>query len=84
MGALTSLDLLYFVLAFFVTILGTLLSIILFRVMKILGVVQEVAMYYYKVKQILGYYSHIPDMLKEKIIEIIHSKKTDESEKNKE
>jgi hypothetical protein len=71
MEALTTLDILYITLAFFVTIIWTLLTIVLIRVIKILGPVMEIVGFYNKIKQIFAAYSQIPDMVKEKVWEVL-------------
>lgn len=71
MEALTTLDILYITLAFFVTIIGTLVTIVLIRVIKILGPVMEIVGFYNKIKQILSAYSQIPDIVKTKVSEVL-------------
>lgn len=79
MITLTTLDILYITLSIFTAIVGTLLSIVLFRVIKILGPVMEILEYYEKIKSYLAMYAQIPTMVKDKIFEIF-SKSSDESE----
>lgn len=79
MITLTTLDILYITLSIFTAIVWTLLAIVLFRVIKILGPVMEILEYYEKVKSYLSMYSQIPTIIKEKIFEIF-SKSTDKSE----
>ena len=71
MITLTTLDILYIVLSIFTAIIGTLLAIVLFRVIKILWPVMEMIGYYNQVKEYLAMYAKIPGMIKEKIFEII-------------
>lgn len=68
MISLTILELLYLVLIFFTTIIGTLLIMMLLRVLKILRVGTELADMYFKVKEIFLRAQDIPDMIKERII----------------
>lgn len=72
---LTTLEILHIVLIIFSSIIGTLLIIVLLRVLKILWPVMEVVDLYNKVKQILKAYSSIPDMVKTKVSDIIKNKK---------
>lgn len=72
---LTILELLYIVLIIFTSIIWTLLTLVLIRVLKVLWVVMEMVAIYNKIKQILSVYSHIPEIVKEKVSEIISSKK---------
>lgn len=68
---LTILELLYIVLIIFASIIWTLLVIILLRVIKVLWPLVEIADFYNKIKKIFSYYAQIPEMLKEKVSEII-------------
>lgn len=77
---LTVLEVLYIVLIIFISIIWTLLSIALYKLIKILNVAVEVTWYYYKVKQMLDVYSQIPAILIEKIIQIFSSKEVEEEE----
>lgn len=72
---LTTLDILYIVLAIFSSIIWTLLIFILIRVFKILWPLVEMADYYKKVRWILSVYSQIPFIIKEEIKEKIFWKK---------
>lgn len=74
MQILTSLDLLYFTLSIISAIIWTLLAIVLIRLIKILWVVVELTWYYNKIKKIITYYKHIPEMVKEKVMSIINKK----------
>jgi len=75
---LTILELLYIVLALFVAVIGTLLTIILVRVIKILGPIMEIVNLYNKVKQILELYASIPqtivDWVKDSIAGVVEEK----------
>jgi len=61
------LEIFYLVLIIFTIIIGTLLSIVLVKLIKVLNMLVEIANYYAKVKQILSLYSHIPHIIKDKI-----------------
>lgn len=74
MEALTTLDLLYISLTMFTVILWTLLTIVLIRVIKILGPVMEIVWFYNKIKEIFSAYSQIPDMVKDKVKEVLWNK----------
>jgi len=63
---LEMIDMLYLTLIIFTTIIGTLLTLVLMRVMKALWMVMEVVDFYNKIKEIISAYKQIPDMLKEK------------------
>jgi hypothetical protein len=71
MLTLTTLDILYIVLSIFTTIIGTLLAIVLFRVIKIMWPVLEMLWYYEQLKSYLSAYAQIPSMVKEKVFEVI-------------
>ena len=71
MLTLTTLDILYIVLSLFTAIIWTLLTIVLFRVIKILWPVMEMLDYYNQFKSYLSSYKAIPWIVKEKIFEII-------------
>lgn len=72
---LTIIEILYIVLIMFTSIVWTLLSIVLFKVLKILWPVTEVMWIYNKIKNIFTWYSNIPDIFKEKVWEILSNKK---------
>lgn len=63
----TILEIWYIILIVFTVFLGTLLSIILVKVIKILDVAEEIASYYTKVKKVISVYNHIPNIIQEKI-----------------
>lgn len=68
------LEMLYVVLIVFTSIIWTLLIIVLLRVIKILWPFVEMLAVYNKVKQALAVYAHIPELIKEKVKEILSSK----------
>lgn len=72
---LTILEVLYIVLIMFSSIIWTLLILVLIRVFRILWPITEVVELYNKVRQIIKAYANIPDMIKEKITEILKNKK---------
>ncbi|MCH2189065.1 hypothetical protein MK079_04540 [Candidatus Gracilibacteria bacterium] len=71
---LSTLDIFLLVLTFFGTIIGTLLVIVLMRVLSILGVVQEITNYYKKIKQFLNGYAQIPDTVKQAAKDMVNKK----------
>lgn len=71
MITLTSLDILYITLSLFTAVIWTLLSIVLFRVIKILWPVMEILWYYEQVKSYIAMYSQIPWLVKDKVFEVI-------------
>jgi hypothetical protein len=68
---LSILDLLYLVLTFFLVIVGTLLTLVLLRTLKILAVWVELADYYWQVKKLFTYYSQVPFVIKDKIFDYL-------------
>jgi hypothetical protein len=66
---LSILELLYLVLTFFLIIVGTLLTLVLLRTLKILAVGVELANYYWEAKKLLIYYSQVPFVIKDKIFD---------------
>lgn len=68
---LSTLELLQLVATFFLIIIGTLLTLALVRVNKILKVWVEIAWYYENMKQLFIYYSMVPYVIKDKIFESI-------------
>lgn len=81
---LSILDLLYLVLTFFLVVIGSLLSLVLLRLLKILAVGVEIANYYWGVKRMLLYYSQVPFVVKEKIFEYFSgTTEYDEEQKQK-
>ena len=79
MEALTTLDILYIVLSIFTVIVWTLLSIVLFRIIKVLWPVMEIITYYKKVKKYLSIYKQIPNMVKKKIFDLLWKNSDDTS-----
>lgn len=68
---LSILELLYLVLTFFLVIVGTLLTLVLLRLLKILAVGVELADYYQNLKQLVIYYSLVPYVIKDKILDML-------------
>lgn len=64
---ITILESLYIVLIVFTSVIWTLLILALLKVNRILTVVDEITWYYTKVKQIIKWYSDIPDNVKEAV-----------------
>lgn len=60
---LSILEVLYIVLIFFTCVIGTLLSIILYKLLRIIDTLSEIVDIYNTVKQILGLYSQIPELI---------------------
>ena len=71
MITLTTLDILYITLSIFTAIIWTLLAIVLFKVIKVLNPVLEIVDYYNQLKSYLASYKAIPNIIKEKVFEII-------------
>lgn len=67
-------EVLYIVLIFFTTIVWSLLSIVLYKILKVLNVVMEVVDIYNRVKQVMWIYSQIPDMILDKVKEFVFGK----------
>lgn len=81
------LELLYLVLTFFLVIIGTLLSLVLLRTLKILRVGTEIADYYWQMKQLFTYYAWASFVMKDKIFEYfteLNSQDTKQSENSTE
>lgn len=68
---LSTLDILYIVLSIFTSIVWTLLIVALFRLIKILWVVNELMTYVQKVNNMLSMWEQIPNIILEKIKQII-------------
>lgn len=68
---LSTLDILYIVLSIFTSIVWTLLIIALYRLIKILWVVNELMTYVQKVNNMLSMWEQIPNIILEKIKQII-------------
>lgn len=60
---LTILEVLYIVLILFTTIVWTLLSIVLYKLIRVLNTLEEIVTIYDNIKNILTLYSKIPDMV---------------------
>ena len=65
------LELLYLILTFFLVIIGTLLTLVLLRTLKILAVGVEIANYYWEMKRLVMYYSQVPFVIKDKIFDYL-------------
>jgi hypothetical protein len=65
------LELLYLVLTFFLVIIGTLLTLVLLRVFRILAVAVEITNYYWQIKKLMNYYSQVPFVIKDKIFDYL-------------
>ena len=72
---LTTLDILHITLSLFTAVIGTLLAIALYKVIKILGVVEEITGYYYTLKNAVKSYEQIPSIVFEKIKEMMQGEK---------
>lgn len=81
---LTTLDILYIALTAFVSVIWVLLSIVLFKLIKVLNVAVEITEYYFKIKSIFVAYSSIPQIIKEKVMSILKWDKEEEKEVEKE
>lgn len=81
---LSILDLLYLVLTFFLVIIGTLLTLVLIRLLKILAVVVEISGYYWQMKKMMTYYSQVPFVIKDKIFEKFAQSSEEQESENKE
>lgn len=68
---LSTLDILYIVLSIFTSIVWTLLIVALYRLIKILWVVNELMTYVQKVNNMLSMWEQIPNIILEKIKQII-------------
>lgn len=74
------LELLYLVLTFFLVIVGTLLTLVLIRVYKILSVGIELTNYYWQIKKLLTYYTQASFIMKDKIFDFIAGAVEEEDE----
>ncbi|NDK10040.1 hypothetical protein GW846_04620 [Candidatus Gracilibacteria bacterium] len=79
---LSILDLLRLVLTFFLVVIGTLLTIAMLRVLRILKVGVELADYYDEVKKVIVYYAMVPYVIKDKIFESLSRDKKNTEEKD--
>lgn len=73
-------DLFFLVAAGFLLVIGTLLTLVLLRALRILKVIEDVAGYYWMIKQYLGYYSSVPASMKQKVTQYFSSNDSDERE----
>lgn len=71
MEALTTLDMLYISLTAFVSVIGVLLAILLYKVIKILAPIQDLTSKYYNVKSYVNQFNELPDMVKDKVMGFI-------------
>lgn len=69
------LDILYITLTIFTILIGTLFSIVLYKLIKVLDTLMEIVEVYNKVKQILAIYSQIPDAIFEYFKDLVFRKK---------
>lgn len=69
------LEILYIALTFFTIIIWTLLSIVLYKLIKILNVFMEIVKIYNKFRKIFLLYTQIPDLILDYIKEKIFRKK---------
>jgi len=68
---LTTLDILYIALTAFVSVIGVLLAILLYKVIKIITPIQDLTSKYYSVKGYMNQFNDLPDMVKHKIMGFI-------------
>ena len=68
-------DMLYIVLIVFTSIIWTLLTIALLKLIKVLNMATEIVDFYNKIKEMLSAYKKIPDIFKEKVSDIIKKQK---------
>jgi len=68
------LEILYIVLIFFTTIIWTLLSIVLYKLIKVLNVFMEIVKIYNKFKQMFLLYSQIPNLILDYVKQKIFNK----------
>lgn len=69
------LEVLYIVLILFTTIIWTLLSIVLYKLIKVLNVLMEIVEIYNKFRQIFLLYAQIPDLILDYVKDKIFGKK---------
>ncbi len=69
------LEVLYIVLILFTTIIWTLLSIVLYKLIKVLNVFMEIVEIYNKFRQIFLLYAQIPDLILDYVKDKIFGKK---------
>lgn len=71
MEALTTLDMLYIALTAFVSVIGVLLAILLYKIIKIITPVQDLTSKYYNVKGYVNQFNELPDIVKDKVMGFI-------------
>ncbi|MBW7954392.1 hypothetical protein H3C61_01125 [Candidatus Gracilibacteria bacterium] len=64
------IEILYIVLIFFTVIIGSLISILLYKLLKIISVITEIIEVYNEIKQIISFYNQIPKVFFESIKKI--------------
>lgn len=69
------IEILYITLTIFTIIIGTLLSIVLYKIIKVLNVIMEIVEVYNKIKQVINLYSQIPDIIFEYFKDMVLWKK---------
>ncbi len=70
-----TLDILYITLTFFTIVIGTLFSIVLYKLIKVLNVLMEIIEIYNKAKQVMALYAQIPDIIFDYLKWMLFSKK---------
>ena len=73
MTVMTSLDILYVTLTIFTAIVGTLLSIVLFKLIKVMGPILDILNQYGKIKSYISSYAQVPQIVKNKVFEFVSS-----------
>lgn len=69
------IEIFYIALTFFTVVIGTLLSIVLYKLIQILNVAMEIVEIYNRVKQIMALYSQIPDVIFDYLKQMLFGKK---------
>lgn len=82
MISLTILELLYLVLTFFSVVIGTLVVMVLLRVLKILRVGTELADMYFMCKEFLSNLWALPEILKERFVASVSEEEKEESKES--
>ncbi|MDD5769613.1 MAG: hypothetical protein PHE25_01490 [Candidatus Gracilibacteria bacterium] len=72
---LSILDVLYLVLILFTTVIGSLLSVVLYKLLGILNALTEIIEIYNNIKRIFLLYSHLPEIFIGYIKNFIFGKK---------
>lgn len=78
---LSTLELLQLVATFFLIVIGTLLTLTLLRLNKILKMWVELVGYYENMKELFIYYSMVPYIMKDKLFEYIANLNVSQEEK---